>query len=113
MTIRKAIVLNADGVKQELPDGDTLAGGGGSVLETKTVIVAPAQYGQSEHSQAYAGVTTTSVVECFLVSNEDFDDDDLEDCKVSASCEVDLINFTILCDGPIVGTYTIKFKVTL
>ena len=74
------------------------------------VSVTPAKYFQADVTFADATVTTATHIMAKAVPSDDWDSDDLADIMVQGDVLVDgTITFTIMRDGPIVGTFDILY----
>lgn len=76
-----------------------------------SITVAPASYDQFEFSISDLSVTPSSIIICNLVPNSEWDADDLMEYKVIAQPTSGSVQFTLLCDGPLVGNYTITYSI--
>ena len=86
-------------------------GGGGASTTTATALftVAPMQLGYAFSTVTNAAISAASKVICTLIPNGDFDGDDLEDMRITATPSAGAIEFCISCDGPIVGDITVVY----
>lgn len=108
MALRRPLV-RINGRTKELPSGDDLPVPGVS-LSSIVITIVPARFGHVEQGASVGAALPSNAVECWLSPNSDFDADDLSDVSVVGVADTGVVNFTLSCDGPIVGDYLIRYR---
>ena len=88
------------------------AGVGGASLQSATLSVSPAQYGQATINVAVALAAPGSLVLAQLMPNADWDADELSGIGLHAEPMAGQIAFTLSAQGPLVGDFKIVFQLT-
>ena len=87
-------------------------GGGGGGMQSATLSVSPAQYGQATINVAVALAAPGSLVLAQLMPNADWDADQLSGIGMYAEPTSGQIAFTLSTQGPLVGDFKIVFQLT-
>lgn len=80
---------------------------------TITLSLPTAEFHEVERIVNYSGITANSFILGMLTANDDFDGDDLSDCKLILKAEDEKIRINLSCTGPMVGNYKINYMVKI